>query len=184
MAVWQSAEGKWVLFTSHLPSQASDKAGSSRDPWAGCRSFEPSPGLRLSAEGTDLSKVCTGLILASRQPRCNTSASSVVCLGIILKSKISQKSFKELYWEAFTASEQSAWIWLMCVSFRLTECSQPPNPGDAPTGTASSALSQNINALGLGGLQLLSSFETPARKQAFDLWGFWSCIFLLEYLIW
>lgn len=101
----------------------------------------------------------------------HTSASSAVCLAITLKSKISQESFKELYWESFIASEQSACIWLMCVSFCLIECKMPANPGKSPLGTGSSMLSQDINALGLGSFKLLSSSETPPRKQAFDVWA-------------
>lgn len=89
----------------------------------------------LSAYGRDLSKVCTGLILVSCQLHSNTSASSVVGLAITLKLKLSQNSFKELYWESFIASEQSACIWLMCVSFRLIECKMPSNPGKDLRGT-------------------------------------------------
>lgn len=107
---------------------------------------------------------------ASCLPRLNTSACNVACLSVTLKSKISPKSSKELYWESFTASEQSAYIWLMCVSFRLIECKMPSDPGKVPEGPACSTLSQDINAVGLGCSQLLSSM-TPARKQEVDLWG-------------
>lgn len=94
-------------------------------------------------------------------------------MGIItLKLKISQKSVKQVYRESFTASERPAWIWLMRVSSRLTEHTAPPNPGEAPPGTAASALSQDIHAVGLGGSQLLSSSQKRARKQASDLWEF------------
>lgn len=90
----------------------------------------------------------------------HTSASSADCLAITLKSKISQKSFKDPYWESFIALEQSACIWLMCVSF--AQCLQTQER--LPQGQASSMLSRDINALGLCSFKLLSSSETPARK--------------------
>lgn len=123
----------------------------------------------LSASGTDLSKVWTGVILVKCWPPWNTSISGAVCLGITLKSKISQKSFKELYWESFTASEQSGCIWLICVSFRLKECTSLQTQERGSPGTVSSAPSQDINAVGFGSLQLLNSSRTPTRKQALDL---------------
>lgn len=50
----------------------------------------------------------------------------------------------------------------------------PSRPGKGPLGTGVLHVLHEVpgvNALGFGSFELLSSSATPARKQAFNLWG-------------
>lgn len=140
----------------------------------------PSPVTHLSAYRRHVFKVGVGSVLVRCQPRSNTSASSAVLLAITLKLKISQKSSKELCWESFTASEQSAWLPALANACFLSpdgvQNAFSPREG-SPRGRASSALPPDSSASRSGSTKLLSSAEAPARKQAWAFGGLRSCIF-------